>query len=80
MPHRGLLVLGFAVLIIGVALALCDAAGMTPIHVAESSLTSMDAIRARVGSRTPQTGVVLGSGLGARAGRIGRPGDGNGGG
>jgi hypothetical protein len=39
------LVAGFAVVVIGAALALCDAAGMTPIHVAESSLTSMDAIR-----------------------------------
>lgn len=39
------LVLGGAAIVMLVALALCDAAGMSPLRVAESSLTSMDAIR-----------------------------------
>ncbi|MDP9362407.1 MAG: hypothetical protein M3P29_13280 [Acidobacteriota bacterium] len=40
------LVLGGAAIVIIVALALCDAARMSPLRVAESSLASMDAIRA----------------------------------
>jgi hypothetical protein len=39
------LVLGGAVVVVAIALALCDAAGMSPLHVAESSLTSMEGIR-----------------------------------
>jgi len=38
-------VLTGAVIVIGIALALCDAAGMSPLHVAEGSLASMDATR-----------------------------------
>lgn len=39
------LVLGGTAVVIAIALALLDAAGLSPLHVAESSLTSMDAIR-----------------------------------
>jgi len=39
------LVLGGAVVLIAIALALGDVTGMSPLHVAESSLTSMEAIR-----------------------------------
>ncbi|HSY49814.1 MAG TPA: hypothetical protein VLC46_13455 [Thermoanaerobaculia bacterium] len=39
------LVLGGAVVVIAIALALCDATGMSPLHVAESSLASMEGIR-----------------------------------
>ena len=39
------LVLGTVVVVIGIALALCDAAGMSPLHVAEGSLASMEAFR-----------------------------------
>lgn len=39
------LVLGGAAVVIAIALALLDAAGMSPLHVAEGSLASMDAIR-----------------------------------
>lgn len=39
------LVLGGTAVVVIIALALCDAAGMSPLHVAESSLASMDAIR-----------------------------------
>jgi hypothetical protein len=39
------LVLGGTAIVVGIALALLDAAGLSPLHVAESSLTSMDAIR-----------------------------------
>jgi hypothetical protein len=39
------LVLGGAAIVIAIALALLDAAGMSPLHVAEGSLASMDAIR-----------------------------------
>ncbi|HXH38115.1 MAG TPA: hypothetical protein VNN08_05780 [Thermoanaerobaculia bacterium] len=39
------LVLGGAVIVIAIALALCDASGMSPLHVAESSLASMEGIR-----------------------------------
>lgn len=39
------LVLGASTVVIIIALALCNAAGMSPLHVAESSLTSMDAAR-----------------------------------
>jgi hypothetical protein len=39
------LVLGIAAVLIIIALALCDAAGMTPVRVAENSLASMEAIR-----------------------------------
>ena len=38
-------VLGGAAGIVMIALALCDAAGLSPLHVAESSLTSMEALR-----------------------------------
>jgi hypothetical protein len=36
------LVLGITAVVIAIALALCDAAGLSPLHVAESSLTSME--------------------------------------
>ena len=39
------LVLGAAAVVIIIALALCDAAGLSPLHVAESSLASIDARR-----------------------------------
>jgi len=39
------LVLGITAVVVAVALALCDAAGLSPLHVAESSLTSMEAMR-----------------------------------
>jgi len=39
------LVLGTAAVVAIVALALLDAAGMSPLHVVEGSLTSMEAIR-----------------------------------
>jgi hypothetical protein len=39
------LVLGAAAVVIIIAFALCDAAGMSPLHVAESSLASIDARR-----------------------------------
>jgi hypothetical protein len=39
------LVLGAAAIVIIIALALCDAAGLSPLHVAESSLASIDARR-----------------------------------
>jgi hypothetical protein len=39
------LVLGGSAIVIAIALALCDAAGMSPLHVAEGSLASMEAIR-----------------------------------
>jgi hypothetical protein len=38
-------VLGGAVIVIAIALALCDVSGMSPLHVAESSLASMEAFR-----------------------------------
>jgi hypothetical protein len=38
-------VLGGIAVVVAIALALCDAAGMSPLHVAESSLASMDAMR-----------------------------------
>jgi hypothetical protein len=38
-------VLGGAVIVIAIALALCDASGMSPLHVAESSLASMEGMR-----------------------------------
>ena len=44
------LVLGIAAVVIIVALALCDAAGMSPLHVAEGSMASMEAIRGLVNS------------------------------
>jgi len=40
------LVLGTAAVVAIVALALLDAAGMSPLHVVEGSLTSMEAMRA----------------------------------
>jgi hypothetical protein len=46
------LVLGASAVVIIIALALCDAAGMTPVHVAESSLTSMEAVRGFVDGAT----------------------------
>ncbi|HEX7680570.1 MAG TPA: hypothetical protein VF713_20725 [Thermoanaerobaculia bacterium] len=46
------LVLGLGAVLVIIALALCDAAGMSPVHVAESSLASMDAIRGLVNSAT----------------------------
>ena len=39
-------------MLIIIALALCDAAGMSPVHVAESSLSSMEAARSLVNSAT----------------------------
>ncbi|MEA2237571.1 MAG: hypothetical protein QOC81_2295 [Thermoanaerobaculia bacterium] len=39
------LVLGAAAIVVAIALALCDAAGLSPLHVAESSLASIDARR-----------------------------------
>jgi hypothetical protein len=39
------LVLGITAVVVAIALALCDAAGLSPLHVAESSLTSMEAMR-----------------------------------
>jgi len=39
------LVLGITAVVVIIALALCDAAGLSPLHVAESSLTSMEAMR-----------------------------------
>ena len=39
------LVLGGAAIVVGIALALLDAAGLSPMHVAEGSLASMDSIR-----------------------------------
>jgi hypothetical protein len=38
-------VLGGTAIVIAIALALCDAAGMSPLHVAEGSLASMETIR-----------------------------------
>jgi hypothetical protein len=46
------LVLGLGAVLIIIALALCDAAGMSPLHVAESSLASMETIRGLVNSAT----------------------------
>ncbi|MGA8807944.1 MAG: hypothetical protein WB973_08690 [Thermoanaerobaculia bacterium] len=42
------LVLGTAAVVAIVALALLDAAGMSPLHVVEGSLTSMEAIRTQL--------------------------------
>jgi len=42
------LVLGTSAVVAIVALALLDAAGMSPLHVVEGSLTSMEAIRAQL--------------------------------
>jgi hypothetical protein len=39
------LILGGTAIVIAIALALLDAAGLSPMHVAESSLASMEAIR-----------------------------------
>jgi hypothetical protein len=39
------LVLGLTAIVVAIALALCDAAGLSPVHVAEGSLASMDATR-----------------------------------
>ena len=39
------LVLGLTAIVVAIALALCDAAGLSPVHVAEGSLASMDAMR-----------------------------------
>jgi hypothetical protein len=39
------LILGGIAIVIAIALALLDAAGLSPMHVAESSLASMEAIR-----------------------------------
>jgi len=46
------LVLGITAVVVAVALALCDAAGLSPLHVAESSLTSMEAIRGLIDRAT----------------------------
>jgi hypothetical protein len=46
------LVLGLGAVLVIIALALCDAAGMSPVHVAEGSLASMEAIRGLVNSAT----------------------------
>lgn len=51
--HRSwALVLGGAAVVVAIALALCDAAGMSPLHVAESSLASIDARRGLLRSAT----------------------------
>jgi hypothetical protein len=42
------LVLGTAAVVAIVALALLDAAGMSPLHVVEGSLTSMEAVRTQL--------------------------------
>jgi len=42
------LVLGTSAVVVIVALALLDAAGMSPLHVVEGSLTSMEAIRTQL--------------------------------
>lgn len=42
------LVLGTSAVVMIVALALLDAAGMSPLHVVEGSLTSMEAIRTQL--------------------------------
>ena len=39
------LVLGGTAIVVIIALALCDAAGMSPVHVAEGSLASMELFR-----------------------------------
>jgi predicted anti-sigma-YlaC factor YlaD len=46
------LVLGITAVVVAVALALCDAAGLSPLHVAESSLTSMEAMRGLIDRAT----------------------------
>jgi hypothetical protein len=46
------LVLGGSVVIVAIALALCDVTGMSPLHVAESSLTYMEAGRGLLRSWT----------------------------
>ena len=57
------LVLGGAAVVVVIALALCVAAGMSPLHVAESSLASMDAIRGLLRSAT---GSLRAASLGAQ--------------
>jgi hypothetical protein len=44
--------LGITAVVVAVALALCDAAGLSPLHVAESSLTSMEAMRGLIDRAT----------------------------
>jgi len=44
------LVLGGIAILVTAALALCDAAGLSPLHVAENSLTSMETMRGLVNS------------------------------
>jgi hypothetical protein len=46
------LVLGIGAVLVIIALALCDAAGMSPVHVAESSLASMETMRGQMNSAT----------------------------
>jgi predicted anti-sigma-YlaC factor YlaD len=46
------LVLGITAVVVAIALALCDAAGLSPLHVAESSLTSMEAMRGLIDRAT----------------------------
>ncbi len=46
------LVLGIVAVVVIIALALCDAAGLSPLHVAESSLTSMEAMRGLIDRAT----------------------------
>jgi hypothetical protein len=61
------LVLGTAAVVAIVALALLDAAGMSPLHVVEGSLTSMEAIRTFLnrsasGLRSASVGAQIGFG------------------
>jgi len=46
------LVLGITAVVVAIGLALCDAAGLSPLHVAESSLTSMEAMRGLIDRAT----------------------------
>jgi hypothetical protein len=60
------LVLGVAAIVIIVASALCVVAGMTPRHVAESSLSSMDSVRGLLRSAASAAGSLRGASLGAQ--------------
>jgi len=54
------LVLGTAAVVAIVALALLDAAGMSPLHVVEGSLTSMEAFRTQLNRATSWLSASLG--------------------
>lgn len=54
------LVLGTSAVVVIVALALLDAAGMSPLHVVEGSLTSMEAMRTQLNRATSWLSVSLG--------------------